>query len=80
MQSIARIKDRVDKLLAARAPRPHPHSGLLVRFVASDGSGGPAPLPPDAPPIRKPERRDPRDGIDIVLVDENGREFQPRCA
>jgi hypothetical protein len=52
----------------------------VVIFRASDGDGHPLPLPPDAPPIRKPEARPACDGIDVVFVDENGAEFEARCA
>jgi hypothetical protein len=66
--------------LTERAPRPRLHPGRVVIFRASDGDGHPLPLPPDAPPIRKPEARPACDGIDVVFVDENGAEFEARCA
>ena len=54
--------------LAARAPRPRLHRGLVVRFVDCV-DGKPAPLP-DVP-HREPERRDPARGLDVVFVGES---------
>jgi len=61
--------------LAARVPRPRLHRGLVVIFRASDGDGHPLPLPPDAPPHRQPQARDPRFGFDVVFVDVDGTEI-----
>jgi hypothetical protein len=63
--------------LAARAPRPRWHAGLVVVFRSCDGDGKLVPLP-DVP-HREPERRDPARGLDVLFLDENGAEC-PRCA
>ncbi|MGB8297372.1 MAG: hypothetical protein WCG85_18245 [Polyangia bacterium] len=72
------LRQRVSRIGAAVTPTRRLHAGLLVRFVASDGNGKPAPLPADAPPIRKPEARDPSRGLDVVFIDVDGSEL--RCA
>lgn len=64
--------------LAARVPRPRLHRGLVVVFRSCDADGKLVPLP-DVP-HRRPEARDPRFGLDVVFLDKNGAEFQPRCA
>jgi hypothetical protein len=63
--------------LAARAPRPRLHPGLLVVFRSCDTDGQLIPLP--TVPHRQPEARDPARGLDVVWLDENGVEC-PRCA
>jgi hypothetical protein len=73
------LRQRLARIGATVASPRRLHPGLIVRFVASDGNGKPAPLPPDAPPIRKPEARPACDGIDVVFLDSNGAEC-PRCA
>ena len=64
--------------LAARAPRPRLHRGLVVVFRACDADGKLIPLP-DVP-HRMPEVRDPARGPDVLFLDETGIEFEARCA
>ena len=54
--------------LAARAPRPRLHPGLVVAFRSADADGKLIPLP-DVP-HRPPEARPACAGLDVVFVGE----------
>jgi hypothetical protein len=71
------LRNRLTRIAATVAPPCRRHPGLIVRFVDCI-DGKPAPLP-DVP-HRRPEARDPARGLDVVFLDENGSEFEARCA
>jgi hypothetical protein len=71
------LSRRLARLGATVTPPRRLHAGLVVQFVGCvDGIAVPVPNVPH----RQPESRDPRTGVDIVFVGEDGAEFTPRCA
>ena len=76
--NLSTLRNQIARLGATVAPRPRLHRGLLVVFRSCDADGQLIPLP-DLP-HGTPSARDPRDGLDVLFLDENGAEFQPRCA
>ena len=74
--NLTSFRNRLARLATVTPPR-RLHPGLIVRFVDCV-DGKPAPFP--NVPHRQPEARDPRNGADVVFLDENGAEFTPRCA
>ena len=71
------LRQRLARLGGVVAPAPRKHAGIVVQFVdCIDGK----PVPVPNVPHRQPERRDPRFGLDVVLLGPDGVEFQPRCA
>ena len=74
--NLTSFRNRLVRLATVTPPR-RLHAGIVVQFVdCIDGK----PVPVPNVPHRPPERRDPARGLDIVFLDENGVEFQPRCA
>ena len=74
MSDLRSLSRRLARIGAAVAPPPL-HPGILVVFRSCDGTGHPLPLPAGVPPYRTPEARDPRDGLDVVWVGEDGAEL-----
>ena len=71
------LRQRLARIGATVTPSRRLHPGLIVRFVdCIDGKLAPF---PDVR-HRRPEARDPARGLDVVFLDENGSEFEARCA